>query len=216
LKQIFNTAGHTKTGEYIGVCIQLIEEVKEHAPHVAVSGFIMDSVSANRSAMSLLDDNEELLKSNGALINLQCISHTISLLLKDLDKRFDWVHVVYEEALFVSTVISNTEAYRDLFSNEVTQKGGQSMSIATHCETRFGSKYIVLQSVLQHEDSLVAMAGSTAFLKPVKEKKQSASKLHSTLLSKYGTADCIFERMRQLQELCDPIMKAIDQHLSLQ
>jgi hypothetical protein len=44
LKQIFNTAGHTKPGEYIaGVCTQLMEEVKEHAPHVAVSGFIIDS-----------------------------------------------------------------------------------------------------------------------------------------------------------------------------
>jgi hypothetical protein len=55
--------------------------------------------------MSLLDDNEELLKSNGAVINLQCISHNLSLLLKDLDKRFDWTHLVYEEVLFVSTVI---------------------------------------------------------------------------------------------------------------
>jgi hypothetical protein len=150
-----------------------------------------------------------LSKGNVALVNLQCLSHSHSLLLKDLHKRVDWVHSVYEDVLFVSAAISNTEAFRDIFAHEVASHGGTSSSTAAHCETRFGSKYIVLRSVLDQEASLVSMCGSQRSLRLVKDRKESAAKLHTLLLSKYGSPDCLFERARTLKLLCEPVMIAM-------
>jgi hypothetical protein len=54
LKQVINTVGFTKSGEYIaGVCLDVMKESTEHAPGVSISGFVMDSAAANRSDMSL-------------------------------------------------------------------------------------------------------------------------------------------------------------------
>jgi hypothetical protein len=77
-----------------GVCVQFIEVESEHDPDVSFSGSVMHGASANQVAEALHGCNDELLKSNGALINLQCISHTLSLLLYDLreKKPFDRVH----------------------------------------------------------------------------------------------------------------------------
>jgi hypothetical protein len=199
--------GFTKSGEYISrVCLDVMKEITEHAPGVSISGFIMESAAANRSAMCLLEGSEELSREGVALVNLQCLSHTLSLLLKDLDKRFDWVHSVYEDVLFISASISNTEAFRDIFAHEVAFKGGTSSSIVSHCETRFGSKYIVLRSVLDQEASLVSMCGSQRFLRLVKECKESAAKLHTLVLSKYGSPECLFERARTVKLLCEPVL----------
>jgi hypothetical protein len=131
-----------------------------------------------------------------------------SLLSKDLDKRFYWVHSVYEDVLFISASISNTDAFREIFAHEVASKGGTTSSIATHCETRLGSKYIVLRSVHQ-EASLVSMRGSQRFLRLVKERKETAAKLHTLVLSKYGSPDCLFERARTVNLLCEPVIPAM-------
>lgn len=62
-------------------CILLMDEVKEKAG-VSVSGFMMDSASANRAAMALLET-----QAGPPLIILPCVSLTLSLLIKDLDKK---------------------------------------------------------------------------------------------------------------------------------
>jgi hypothetical protein len=59
-----------------------------------LQGFVMDSASANRAAFTLLDADDSI----GPVVNLQCASHTLSLLLKDLDKRMPWVHKAFEYA----------------------------------------------------------------------------------------------------------------------
>jgi hypothetical protein len=64
-----------------------------------LQGFVMDSASANRAAFSLLDADDAM----GPLVNLQCTSRTLSLLLKDIDQRMPFVHNAFERALMVST-----------------------------------------------------------------------------------------------------------------
>ena len=85
-EQIINTTGFSKTGQYIAdACTDVMDEIRSHAPAVSVSGFIMDSASANRSAMANLDESHTYTEQYGPLVNLQCLSHTLSFLLKDLD-----------------------------------------------------------------------------------------------------------------------------------
>jgi hypothetical protein len=59
---------------------------------------VMDSASVNRSAFSLLHAED----ATGPLVNLQCTSRTLSLLLKDIDQRMPCVRNAFERALMVS------------------------------------------------------------------------------------------------------------------
>jgi hypothetical protein len=93
--QILNSSGQSKTGEYIAsICSDLMKHISNLCTAVSFAGFVMDSAAANRAAMELLDEQRQQLQPP-ALVNLQCCSHTLSLLLKDLYKRFEWVRDVF-------------------------------------------------------------------------------------------------------------------------
>jgi hypothetical protein len=55
-------------------CLAIMDELKQKS-NASVSGFVMDSASANRLAMNLLEQD------SGPMMNLPCVSHTLSLLL---------------------------------------------------------------------------------------------------------------------------------------
>jgi hypothetical protein len=162
---------------------------------------VMDSASPNRSAMQLLDEDADV----HPLVNLQCAAPTLSLLMRDLYKRFDWVRNVYTTASFISTTVMGDESYRTIFQQQVMLDQGRTGALSSHFETRFGSHFLVLKSVLRCTDSLVSMVGSQPFLQFVKQGKESAVKVHHLLLGQYG---CM-KRAPVLEKLCQPIMDAM-------
>jgi hypothetical protein len=159
--QILNTTGDIKSGAYVaGVCKDLLADLRQHAPDTMVSGFVMDSASANRSAMQLLDEDDDV----HPLVNLQCAAHTLSLLMKDHYKHFEWVRNVYNTASFISTTVMGVESYGTIFQQQVMLDQGRTGAVSSHSETRLGSHFLALKSVLRYIDSLVSMVGSQPFL----------------------------------------------------
>jgi hypothetical protein len=59
--------------------------------------------------------------------------------------------------------------------------------------------------------TLVAMVGSTAFLKFIDEGNEIAVNLHQILLREYGRPDSLAKRLPILKELLGPIMHALTQ-----
>jgi hypothetical protein len=203
-----NTSGETKSGTYIaGVCKSLLAEIKEHAPSTAVSGFVMDSASANRTAMAELDKDAEV----PPMVNLPCAAHTLSLLMKDIAKRFSWVEDLFSSVIFISSSINGSEKMRFLFERQCIQDGGACCTLASHCDTRFGSKYIVFSSVERRLDSLVVMVGSAPFLDLVREENETAVALHKMLLGSYGDRDGVVKRVPIVKKLYAPIMSVLTQ-----
>jgi hypothetical protein len=200
--QIIHTAGESKTDSYISSLYKkVMADINLHAPDTSVSGFVMDCSAANRAAIKLLDADEDL----PPLVCLQCASNALSLLLKDLSKRFEWSRAVYADALFISSTINSTESMRHLFEMEVMKSGGRSCSILTHCDTRFGSQYIVALSISKHIDSLVAMCRSAPFLQLLQDGKESAVKLHAILVVECTHQDGFVRRLPILEKLCQPM-----------
>jgi hypothetical protein len=67
----------------------------------------MDSAAANRSAL------KQLLEVHPKLLALACISHALSLLIKDLAKSLHWVEQAYKDGVLVSNAVS-TETVKGL------------------------------------------------------------------------------------------------------
>jgi hypothetical protein len=87
-----------RNGYWIAEQCKLVGKEITDQTAAKLQGFVMESASANRAAFTLLDADDSI----GPLVNLQCASHTLSLLLKDLDKRMPWVHNAIEHALMGS------------------------------------------------------------------------------------------------------------------
>jgi hypothetical protein len=94
---------------------------------------------------------------------------------------------------------------RHPFEMVVLKSGGRACSISTHCDTGFGSQYIVALSISKHIDSLVAMCGSAPFLQLLREGRESAVKLHAILVVKYTHQDGFVRRLPILAKVCEPI-----------
>jgi hypothetical protein len=130
----------------------------------------MDSASANRKAfqemqkdcedhkMFLATEREPSVGSQseriedqtlGPLILLQCASHTLSLLMKDIVSHFCWVKDVYDSAITVSKAINNNERINDMYICACKEQDVAPTVIQSHVETRFGSYHFVLRSVLK-------------------------------------------------------------------
>jgi hypothetical protein len=124
--QIINAEDTVKTADWIKqCCMEVVNEVLD-STGASVSGFVMDSASANRSAMANLDADPSV----GPLVNLPCVSHTLSLLLKDLSKQLEWVKDVYDIAVKISACCSNSDIVKHLLKTSLTDKG---VHRATRC-----------------------------------------------------------------------------------
>jgi hypothetical protein len=111
----------------------------------------MDSTSANRAAFKILEADEEV----GPLVNLQCASHILSLLLNDMYKNIPWVKEVMDFALSVSATMNSSSLVLSLYQDFVIAQHRQPVMIPWHCETRFGSKLIVLRAVVESFNDLM-------------------------------------------------------------
>jgi hypothetical protein len=71
---VINAAGQTQDSQYIKrCCIDLMQELRT-VTGVKVLGFVTESASANRAALSLLQQNFP------QLMNLPCIAHALSVI----------------------------------------------------------------------------------------------------------------------------------------
>lgn len=201
--QILNTTGDVKSAQYIAdVCIQLMKELQRDVPYTTVVGFIMDSAAANRAAYDILEGDDQL----DPLVNLPCGSHTLSLLLKDLYKRFQWIRQVFDDVLFISTAINGSDQLKGIFAEVcAVNASGRAPTLQRHCETRFGSKFIVLRSVASKLDELVALAGHRSFIGMVRGGDTTAARLHS-ILSNIGPTG-LHSRAPVVLELCEPVFR---------
>jgi hAT family C-terminal dimerisation region len=206
--QIKNTTGYAKTAAYIkGTCTDFLAELKARCPNTSVAGFVMDSAAANRSAMSMLDEDGSVRP----MVNLQCAAHMLSLLMKDLCKRFDWVEDVFSKVLFISASFNGSEQFKSMLKAQCIHEGVAYSGIVTHCDTRFASKYLVALSVDRHLKALLSVAGSAAFLELLRSENEIAAKLHNILLGQYCDPGGLVKRLPVLKMLFDPIKKCLTQ-----
>jgi hypothetical protein len=121
-------------------------------------GFVMDNTAANRSAEAALG------RARPHLVNIGCWSHALSLLIKDFAKRFKWVELAYMRAVEVSNAINNNEKMRSmLHAAMLSSPSKRVFSLSSHCETRFGSRHMVLADVLKAKDVLSQMCSTAEF-----------------------------------------------------
>lgn len=206
--QMLNPGIHVlKDGEWIASeCKQMITSV-EDATDAQCSGFIMDSAAANRRAFRILHEQHA-----SPLITLQCATHTLSLLLKDIAKFFSWANDVYKFALQVSQDVNGSTKLMGVFEAYMEQQGKKKVLISRHCETRFGSMYMVMCSVQEAYPDLVRLTGSELF-----EKEEQASR---TVLGgfrqmmerdKYHSTQKFTDMSKLLKQLCEPIVQGLHQ-----
>jgi hypothetical protein len=202
---VINAAGHTKDSQYIKqCCVDLMGELRTSATGVHVLGFVMDSASANRSALSLLQHDFP------KLVNLPCISHALALLLKDMAKHFGWIQATYDAGVAVSNA-QQTEAISHMLQQSMrAQPSKTAFSIASHSETRFGSRHIVLRTVMRALQPLKEMVATAAFDRLLRgSNSANAKKLHAVVTSiEDNSLPALGQR---LLSLGDSIMDAIHQ-----
>jgi hypothetical protein len=133
-------------------CKDLITDLHSVSPSTSVIGFVMDSAAANRKAYRAMNDesvqrallsadSDERVDLLPPMILLQCASHTLSLLLKDIAKSFCWVTKVYDSAVSISKALGNNERIYNFYVGACAEDNVKPRAIVSHCETRFGSKH---------------------------------------------------------------------------
>jgi hypothetical protein len=132
-----------KDSKYIQKCCEQVMHELQTLCSTQVLGFVMDSASANRKALlNMLNDYPKLM-------NLPCLAHALSLLIKDLAKYLPWVESAYATAVTVSNALA-TEAIKHMLQQSMLAQTSKTVfSIATHSESRFGSQHIVLRTVMR-------------------------------------------------------------------
>lgn len=165
-------------------------------------GYVMDSAAANRKAYEILDAGED----TPPLVYLQCASHTLSLLLKDLDKRFEWVHDSFAFALKVAQFFHTHTRMQGLLEEHLKQQSCTKTSIPTHCDTRFGSKYIVLKAVSDMWTMLMGLVCSSAFATEA-QSNPDVEEFKKMIMIEYACPEK--SDFHLIVELCEPIFKAL-------
>jgi hypothetical protein len=175
---VINASGCTKDSQYIKrCCVEVMDELRT-AADLNVLGFVMDSASANRSALSLLQHDFP------QLVNLPCISHALALLLKDLAKHFGWIQATYEAAVAVSNAQATEAIHHMLQQSMLEQPSKVIFSIASHSDSRFGSRHVVLRTVMRALQPLKEMVAKDAFARLLQgSSSANAKKLHAVVTS---------------------------------
>jgi hypothetical protein len=143
-------------------------------------------------------------------MNLPCIAHALSLLVKDLAKHFAWVDETYSAAVAVSNAQA-TEAIKHLLHQSMLAQPSKTVfSIASHSESRFGSRHIVLRTVMRALQPLKEMVARDAFARLLRgSNSENAKKLHAVVTSIEDSG--LPALGQQLLSLGDSIMDAIHQ-----
>ena len=84
---VISASGHSKTSEWIAAdCIRVYLQIQAcMGPDARCTGFVMDNTAANRKAMTIIQDAYPHMCCVG------CVSHAMSLLIKDYAKRLEWL-----------------------------------------------------------------------------------------------------------------------------
>lgn len=183
----------------VEVARQIIAETSSR-----VVGFVMDSAAANRAAFEKMDAAGDLTP----LINLPCASHTLSLLLKDLDKKVEWIQSTFEFAISVSTHINQSTILSGLFDGWRKQQGLNPVVIPSHSPTRFGSKMIVLEEVNKVFLDLMGFCTSKQF-RDEAQRNSMLNEFDVLIRINYGDPNGFFEVVDKVLTLCRPIMEAM-------
>jgi hypothetical protein len=205
--RILNTSAETKTGAYIAaVCKSLIEDLKIRCPMTKVAGFVMDNASANRSAMELLDADVAV----SPMVNLECAGHMLSLLMKYLSKRLVRVQETFRSLLYIENTVNSSEKFGYLFQKQCEKDNVPDSTIPAHCDTRFGSHYIVVHALENLLHILVAWAadGSSDVLDLVARRNERDVEIHKMLLGQYADDDGQVRRLPVLKKVFSPIMQS--------
>jgi hypothetical protein len=108
------------------------------------------------------------------MITLLCDSHTLSLLLKDVDKKVGWVQQLYQVALDESATINNSENLTALLASAgLWTTRAKQCFLSTHCDTRFGSKHLVVRSVVAAKDAFFNLFADKEFRDLVPKNRQA-------------------------------------------
>jgi hypothetical protein len=199
---VINAAGQRKDSQYIQQCCEAVMHELKTLSGTRVLGFVMDSASANRTALS------NLLMDHPQLINLPCMSHSLSLLLKDLAKCFPWVESIYAAAVTVSNALASEAIKYMLQQSMLAQPSKVVFPIASHSESRFGSQHIVLRTVMRALQPLKEMVAKDEFGKLLRgSSSENAKKLHAVVTNIQD--DGLPALGQRLLSLGDTVMDAI-------
>jgi hAT family C-terminal dimerisation region len=210
---MINARGAVKDAVWIAQqCKDVIHDLHHVSESTRVCGFIMDSASANRKAyeelleatkdMTVCDEDHE--GGLGPLVLLQCASHTLSLLIRDITQHFGWVHDVYTNAVMLSKALNNNERIHDCYRRACIAQNVTPVSIDKHCETRFGSYHFVLRSVVKVISPLKHMCASDEFEELAKVVDAAKSVMNTVTPS----GDTSFRHYAPIvEELMCPIME---------
>jgi hAT family C-terminal dimerisation region len=208
-------------------CKDVIADLGTISEHTSVIGFVMDSASANRRAYQEMhkecEEHKKLQASRddhptesssedaadtslGPLILLQCASHTLSLLIKDITVRFGWVKEVYDSAISISKAVNNTERINDQYIRACQDLNVKPTVLQSHVETRFGSYHFVLRSILDVIAPLKSMCNSDEFEALAKTCSPARKLIDIVTPSKEKS---FRQHAPFVIELIDPIMEAL-------
>jgi hAT family C-terminal dimerisation region len=163
----------------------------------------MDSTATNRKAMRMLQDKHPIL------LVLPCAAHCLSLVIKHVDKHFEWVHKVFASCCALSEKIINSEKLRSVLHDHQKACYGSVRSIPAHAPTRFGSMVIVARAVANSEKAVRQFFLSDEWQAIVADPKVSAKikALHAHV-SAVGQ-DNLFKHLELVETLLGPVMDGI-------
>jgi hypothetical protein len=180
----------------------LRSEIEAALPDGTFIGYIMDSTATNRSAMKTLQEEDP------SICVIPCLAHCYSLVMKHCAKYFSWIDEVYSAVCAISDKVNGAPKLKHQLHELQKEEELSVRGILTHTPTRFGSKQLVLRSLLKSERAWRKMTATEVWRDALKAKgvSKAFTDAHSFLTS--ATRD-LFERATLLEELMGPVMDAI-------
>lgn len=161
-------------------------------PHALFLEYLMDSTATNKAARRILRHGD------GRIIVIPCQAHAFSLVLKHTAKNVKWVNDVHECSCPISEKLGNSSKLRDVYSAALQEAGSRAKSIPVHCPTRFGTRYMVMRTILKSEKALKLLSQSDTWKAAVAE---TGSKLKATQNATHNAEVNLFEDVQILEAL---------------
>lgn len=167
---VISAAGHSKNAEWIAAdCLSVFTDIQAAmGPNAKCAGFVMDNTAANRKAMRIIET------AHPHMCCIGCVSHALSLLIKDFAKRLMWLGTLYAFCVSVSNMANGVEAMKHALNTSMSALG-VIRTICSHVETRFGSQHMVLKSVRRNQDALRAWVVSSGYVERMSQPSPPAA-----------------------------------------
>lgn len=202
---VISAEGEKKDAAWIAkTCTEVYRNIQKHmGPGAVCTGFIMDNTKANLKAMELLEEDFPFMMCLG------CAAHSLSLLMKDFDKRLTWLHETYELCTKISNMANAVEAMKAALHDCMRSLNNNVVrSIASYTETRFGSKHFVLRDVLKNLDAMTRWVTCDAYVSRMSAAKApvDAREIRRTVLGADTHPAAFKDSLTRACELIDPVM----------